>query len=247
MICSANYISTVTEFIFWIVDIIDYEQLCVWIMRLSCHVFQIAIVLQQVYELLGQSGEWTQWGQWSSCSVTCGYGTQKRQRTWRSREPVSSNDQAFIYEDIIECITQTTCPIDGAWGFWGPWSDCTKMCDGGTTTRKRECNAPRPQNGGLECEGKDFASTTCNDWKCPDLPPNFDITNCNETTYMCLSEQQCIPIDQRCDDKLECHDGSDEHDCYFYRWQKDAGTMNHSSMWLILLTIPLCIHVFGIR
>lgn len=212
-------------------------------MRFSCHVLQIAIVIQQVGELLGQTGEWTQWGQWSSCSVTCGYGVQKRQKTWKARNRNGKN-QEFIYEDIIECITNKACPIDGSWGFWGPWSECTKMCDGGTTTRKRECNAPVPQNGGLACEGKDFATTTCNDWTCPDLPPNFDITQCNETTFMCLSRQQCIPHENRCDDTLQCHDGSDEHDCYFYNWHNAAGTNNFYILqvfWTTVFTVLLAL------
>lgn len=216
-------------------------------MRFSCHAFQIAIVLLQVSEYFSQEGEWTQWGQWSSCSVTCGYGTQKRQRTWKSRAQHDSSDQAFVYEDIIECITQTACPINGSWSYWGAWSECTKMCDGGTTTRRRECNSPKPQYGGKECEGEAYASTTCNDWTCPDLPPNFDITQCNETTYMCLSEKQCIPLAQRCDEKLECHDGSDEHDCYFYRWHKDSGTIHTSSLWTLVTAIVILFYMFGCR
>jgi len=49
------------------------------------------------------------------------------------------------------------------------------------------------------------------------LPVNFDVRECNETMFMCLSELQCVPTANRCDNKLECHDGSDEHQCqYFY-------------------------------
>ncbi|KAL4220011.1 Hemicentin-1 [Mactra antiquata] len=208
-------------------------------MKLQYNVLQIAIVIQQVLEILGQSGEWTQWGQWSSCSVTCGYGIQKRQKTWRSRDNVGSNDQAFVYQDIIECTTKRACPIDGSWGFWGPWSECTSMCDGGITIRKRECSAPTPQHGGLECEGKGEATLTCNDWACPDLPPDFDITQCNETTYMCLSREQCIPLANRCDNTLQCHDGSDEHDCFFYNWHNSnaAGTTCIHSLLSIVWTM----------
>ena len=35
------------------------------------------------------------------------------------------------------------------------------------------------------------------------LPANFDIRQCNETTYMCLSEQQCVPNADRCDNELQ--------------------------------------------
>ena len=41
------------------------------------------------------------------------------------------------------------------------------MCDGGTTTRYRECNSPAPLNGGKFCDEENFAEAKCNEWKCP--------------------------------------------------------------------------------
>ncbi|XP_052219052.1 thrombospondin-1-like [Dreissena polymorpha] len=202
------------------------------------YVTQAIFLLLEVLHVLAQEGEWTKWSQWSGCSVTCGYGVQKRQKTWQPRVTGSGVEEPFKYEDIIECITNVPCPRDGVWGYWGAWSECTKMCDGGTTKRMRECNSPSPENGGKDCEGKEFAETTCNDWKCPELPPNFDMSQCNETTYMCLDSRQCVPTPRRCDNQLHCHDGSDEHNCAYY-WPNKASRICASELmrWLLALTL----------
>ncbi|XP_065068922.1 MAM and LDL-receptor class A domain-containing protein 2-like [Rhopilema esculentum] len=44
-------------------------------------------------------------------------------------------------------------PVDGFWGSWSSWSACSKSCDKGTRTRSRQCNSPRPANGGKKCKG----------------------------------------------------------------------------------------------
>jgi len=62
-----------------------------------------------VTSIVAQEGEWSQWGQWDECSVTCGYGVYKRQRTWQRFDGVISKTP-FVYEDILECSTQKSCP-----------------------------------------------------------------------------------------------------------------------------------------
>ncbi|XP_052782922.1 thrombospondin-2-like [Mya arenaria] len=209
-------------------------------MRYS-HVLQIACILFEVRQAASnEEGEWTEWSQWSECSVTCGYGLYKRQKTWQPSVPDArggGDTDPYTFEDILECITRVSCPRDGAWGYWGAWSECSRMCDGGTTTRKRECVAPRPENGGKPCEGKDHAKTTCNDWKCPTLPDHFDVRLCNETTYMCLSQKQCIPAAKRCDNVLQCHDGSDEHKCEYYYFSSANFVSISALIWTCLTTV----------
>ena len=47
--------------------------------------------------------------------------------------------------------------IDCKWEDWSDWSDCSKTCEGGIQTRRREIQV-QPANGGKECNGdfKDF-------------------------------------------------------------------------------------------
>ena len=46
---------------------------------------------------------------------------------------------------------------------------------------------------------------------CPDVFVS-DFTPCTEDQYRCQNEA-CIPHEQRCDVKFDCHDKSDELDC----------------------------------
>ena len=53
--------------------------------------------------------------------------------------------------------------VDGGYGPWGKWGECSKTCGKkkGTKTRDRLCNNPPPQNGGKDCSklGKDSDET----------------------------------------------------------------------------------------
>ena len=50
--------------------------------------------------------------------------------------------------------------------MWGEWSDesteCSQTCNGGTKKRIRQCNAPEPKYGGLNCAGLSEKSVSCN-------------------------------------------------------------------------------------
>lgn len=65
--------------------------------------------------------------------------------------------------------------VDGNWGKWSSWNDCTKSCGGGNQTRKRECNDPKPAYGGKACGDYSEESRTCNTRECPskDCTINF--------------------------------------------------------------------------
>ncbi|KAJ8300466.1 hypothetical protein KUTeg_021985 [Tegillarca granosa] len=58
-------------------------------------------------------------------------------------------------------------PVDGAFGEWMEWSECSKECGGGTRTRRRLCNNPIPVNGGTDCVGIRSQTRQCNRHLCP--------------------------------------------------------------------------------
>ncbi|KAF6034852.1 HMCN1 [Bugula neritina] len=88
-----------------------------------------------------------EWGGWGACSVSCAGGDQMRTRpcldTRLCGGPVSEGRNC----------NNVPCPIHGAWEAWESWISCTKTCGGGTSARKRSCDAPSPSFGGRFCEG----------------------------------------------------------------------------------------------
>nr|XP_026693724.1 SCO-spondin isoform X1 [Ciona intestinalis] len=100
---------------------------------------------------------WSNWGMWSSCSVTCGDGGQKyRERkclggqvtekgcdllpnvtspalnhTFKGTPILMSNMTA----QTVSC-QELACPT---WSSWSLWSPCTQTCGGGYKSRYREC------------------------------------------------------------------------------------------------------------
>ncbi|XP_050992421.1 adhesion G protein-coupled receptor B2 isoform X4 [Labeo rohita] len=108
-------------------------------------------------------GQWLDWATWSQCSVTCGSGTQQRQR----RCSVSVHGWAECkgpHAETREC-TNPSCGGGGNWGAWNHWSLCSKTCDSGWQRRFRMCEGTGIQ--GYPCEGSGEEVRSCNDKKCP--------------------------------------------------------------------------------
>lgn len=60
-------------------------------------------------------------------------------------------------------------PIDGGWGPFGPWSECSATCSSGYRFRRRMCDDPQPLNGGNECPGCSIEFEKCNSQPCPEV------------------------------------------------------------------------------
>ncbi|XP_056598018.1 adhesion G protein-coupled receptor B2 isoform X9 [Triplophysa dalaica] len=108
-------------------------------------------------------GQWLDWAAWSQCSVTCGSGTQQRQR----RCSVSVHGWAECkgpHAETREC-TNPSCGGGGNWGAWNHWSLCSKTCDSGWQRRFRMCEGTGIQ--GYPCDGSGDEVRACNDKKCP--------------------------------------------------------------------------------
>ena len=59
--------------------------------------------------------------------------------------------------------------MDGGWGDWSNWGDCSSDCnDGGTQDRTRNCDSPVKEGTGADCVGDGSESQPCNeDVVCP--------------------------------------------------------------------------------
>jgi len=56
---------------------------------------------------------------------------------------------------------------DGNWGPWGPYGDCHKKCGGGSQSRSRVCDNPKPEGEGKQCKGESQSTQACNTHHCP--------------------------------------------------------------------------------
>ncbi|CAG5114869.1 unnamed protein product [Candidula unifasciata] len=193
-------------------------------MDAQCTCFVIVTLLILVFHSLSPveasddtKGHWGPWGPLSPCSVTCGSGIANMERVWipgPDEQDAKSFKNPFTFTQVFSCTDETypECPQNGTWSGWGAWSGCTKACGGGIRERHRECRGQ--MYGGRPCEGDKFGKEDCNREPCPPLPRGFDMSQCEEeANFTCSSQKMCIPISQKCDSTVQCHDGSDEDSC----------------------------------
>ncbi|XP_068137546.1 adhesion G protein-coupled receptor B3 isoform X3 [Hyperolius riggenbachi] len=109
----------------------------------------------------GESGV-EEWSQWSTCSVTCGQGSQVRTRT--CIPPYGTHCSSPLRETRV-CNNTALCPVNGNWDDWSPWSLCSFTCGKGQRTRTRICTPP--QYGGRLCGGPEIQHKPCNIALCP--------------------------------------------------------------------------------
>uniref|UniRef100_A0A8K9WW88 Adhesion G protein-coupled receptor B3 n=1 Tax=Oncorhynchus mykiss TaxID=8022 RepID=A0A8K9WW88_ONCMY len=108
-------------------------------------------------------GQWQEWSLWSDCSVTCANGTQQRTRQCSAAAHGGSECRGH-WAESRECYNPD-CTANGQWNPWGPWSGCSKSCDGGWQRRARVCQGAAVT--GQQCEGTGDEVRKCSDQRCP--------------------------------------------------------------------------------
>ncbi|XP_066516201.1 A disintegrin and metalloproteinase with thrombospondin motifs 1 [Hoplias malabaricus] len=106
------------------------------------------------------------------CTVTTANGLlvcQTKNFPWADGTPCGHDS----YCVAGQCLSKTEAasyqtPVNGGWGLWGPWGDCSRTCGGGVQYSFRDCDKPLPKNGGKYCEGKRIQYRSCNTEPCPD-------------------------------------------------------------------------------
>ena len=60
--------------------------------------------------------------------------------------------------------------VNGGWGDFSDWSDCSAKCGGGEQSRRRACDNPAPAHGGADCDGDATKTRACNSDPCAPEP-----------------------------------------------------------------------------
>ena len=75
------------------------------------------------------------------------------------------NDLGAVKSDPRDTLCILTA-INGNWGAWSTWSECTATCGGGIRTKTRECTDPPPEFNGANCQGLPNKESECNTEEC---------------------------------------------------------------------------------
>ncbi|XP_010767368.1 SCO-spondin, partial [Notothenia coriiceps] len=172
-----------------------------------CDMFQDGDEVCEGTDCAERNCSWKDWGEWSSCSRSCGVGQQQKIRTF-----LSPRSNGSWCEDILggnlehRFCNIKPCRVDGGWSRWSPWSRCDKRCGGGRSIRTRSCSSPPPKNGGKKCEGEKNQVKPCNTKPCDEkgCPPGQEFVSCaNQCPQRCSDLQQGI----ECQDNTDCQPG----------------------------------------
>ncbi|XP_064829615.1 A disintegrin and metalloproteinase with thrombospondin motifs 2-like [Oncorhynchus masou masou] len=107
------------------------------------------------------------------------------------------------------CIWLTNDMIkqDGGWGVWSQFGSCTRTCGGGVQFRTRECDNPRPANGGRTCLGANHQFQLCNSQECEELYSDFREEQCRrlDTEFEFHSNKHHWLPYEHTEPKQRCH------------------------------------------
>ncbi|MBU38166.1 MAG: hypothetical protein CMA59_01430, partial [Euryarchaeota archaeon] len=126
---------------------------------------------------------WGSWSGFSTCSMSCGPGTEERTRAVQVEAAHDGVACEGPEAETRDCELQS-CPIDCVWGEWQEWTECTEQCGPGETKRGRAIETPA-QFGGATCDGAFYETEECEVEPCPVDCSVSDWANAGECSVSC--------------------------------------------------------------
>ena len=160
---------------------------------------------------MNQDGNWGQWGSWSTCSVTCGSGTETRRRFCNDPKPTGTgrycSKDGSLSTETRPCPNLPSCGTATGWSQWSDFGSCSVTCGSGVRTRRRECLGDASQ-----CPGPSVDTIACDEGLCWSQWSDFG--PCSVTcglglrtrTRTCLGDPAACPGEAA--DSVECDAGS---------------------------------------
>ncbi|XP_054713925.1 hemicentin-1-like [Uloborus diversus] len=128
---------------------------------------ELGSVVVEAQLVIQVHGKWSDWQEWSSCSSSCGDGIQSRQRVCNNPLPKNGGKACIGLSSEVRHCESEPCAVDGEWGNWMEWSNCSVACGVGSRRRQRKCDNPLPKFGGRYCIGAEVQTDSCMLKKCP--------------------------------------------------------------------------------
>lgn len=116
-------------------------------------------------------GVTSEWQDWSDCSQACGGGTRTRSRRIVQEARYGGLPAGESMQEHL--CNPYPCDQDCVVSEWSAWSNCTKACSGGHSTRVRHVLRQALGNGGCPAEDtpQRRQATVCNRQPCRAAPP----------------------------------------------------------------------------
>lgn len=114
--------------------------------------------------------QWNEWAEWDACTCSCGGGQRNRQRTVKET-PKGKGQLCYPYttSEVSACNTQSCAVdlgcVDGKWGDWNAFGECSASCGGGVNWRYRNI-AIEANKCGTPAVGTDREFGSCNTQDC---------------------------------------------------------------------------------
>ena len=158
--------------------------------------------------------EWSpDWEEWRPCTVTCGTGTQSRQKKCECKDSDECDGcEGIPPTEFQDCATE----MCSCWGDWNPWSGCPDNCGTSVKERNRECLCGEPGDGpneqGPGCEDEDLEQAPCEGkacmWDCWG-----EWGSCMGGINSTVEGPPCGLSMRERTHECDCPDGADETEC----------------------------------
>nr|XP_022900548.1 A disintegrin and metalloproteinase with thrombospondin motifs 6-like isoform X1 [Onthophagus taurus] len=101
-------------------------------------------------------------------------------------------DKKWCFHGVCIQVGEREGAIDGGWGTWSEWSDCSRTCGSGVAWQERHCDSPAPANGGRYCLGERKRHKICATEPCDANLPSFRDVQCIEFNSWVYPEDEKV-------------------------------------------------------
>ncbi|CEF59256.1 A disintegrin and metalloproteinase with thrombospondin motifs 9 [Strongyloides ratti] len=116
---------------------------------------------------------------WCAVKIANNQGCRTQHMPWADGTPCGKNSWCHAGE-CVGMSPEQRPKTDGSWGSWHSWGECSRTCGGGIQKGFRDCDNPRPANGGKYCLGQRVRYRSCNIQDCPWDTPAVREMQCSE-------------------------------------------------------------------